>query len=93
MVIGFLTQTTARCGSRTKEDSDRTTPMVIGCTPIMDGHGDPITIGDGRLFIMAVGFRIPSHGGCGSRVTNGLQRGFHGGAVEIIMAGHHLDRK
>ena len=51
--------------------SNRILPMAIGLIRHMGGLGFPITIGDGRRFIMAVGVTITDMAGIGCPVMNG----------------------
>ena len=57
-----------------------------------NGYGYPIIHGAGRRFTMAAGFMILITDGCGFRVTTGLQHGYPGGAVAIIMDGRRSGR-
>src|ERR1700742_1669124 len=73
--------------------SGRMPPMAIGRIVIMDGHGHPITAGDGRLSIMAGGFMTIITVGCGCRGMSGRQPGLPGAVMATIIAGprlHHV---
>jgi len=55
MDIGLIIQVMDIAGFPMNRASDHITLTVIGFILIMDGHGFPIIIGDGRHFIMADG--------------------------------------
>jgi len=55
MDIGLIIQVMDIVGFQMNRVSDHTTPTATGFILIMDGHGFPIIIGDGRHFIMADG--------------------------------------
>jgi len=49
--------------------------VVIGYYPTMDGHGYPITNGDGHLSITVVGITIIIMAGFGFPIMNGVLHG------------------
>lgn len=55
MEIGSIMEIMVMCGFLTRQTSGLIIPMDIGFTPVMDGHGFPITVGVGLRFIMADG--------------------------------------
>ncbi len=60
---------------------------VIGYSPTQDGPGSPIIHGDGRLFIMVVGFMTVITVGYGLRILNGARDGLAGEDQMTIMDG------
>ena len=62
--------------------------MVIGYLQILAGPGYLITAGDGHHFTMDVGIMMIITVGSGCLIISGVQLGYAGEQVQIIMDGH-----
>ena len=67
--------------------------QVIGCLPILAGHGYRIINGVGHLFIMEDGTTITIMVGSGYLIPNGAHRGSTGGNQMGTMVGHPCSRE